>query len=76
MNNVQVLLFQHIKALLPPQLSVVEEIAGVLEISTDSAYRRIRGEKPISFEDLQKLCTRYLIIHAYPRSPAYLFSSK
>ena len=60
-NNVQVLLFQHIKTLLSPQLSVVDEIAGVLEISTDSAYRRIRGEKPISFDDLQKLCTRYHI---------------
>lgn len=59
--NVQVLFFQQIKALLPPQLSVVDEIARVLEISTDSAYRRIRGEKPISFEDTCKLCACYNI---------------
>jgi plasmid maintenance system antidote protein VapI len=59
--NAQVLFFQQIKALLPPQLSVADEIARVLEISTDSAYRRIRGEKPISFEDTCKLCASYNI---------------
>jgi BetR domain len=59
-NNVQqVLLFQQIKALLPPHLSVADEIARVLGISTDSAYRRIRGEKSISFEDLCKLGACY-----------------
>ena len=60
-NLAQVLFFQQIKALLPPNLSVVDEIANVLDISTDSAYRRIRGEKPISFDDLQKLSTQYQI---------------
>lgn len=60
-NNVQVLLFQHIKTLLPPQLSVVDEIATVLEISTDSAYRRIRGDKPISVVEMQKLCVHYKV---------------
>ena len=60
-NSVQVLLFQYIKDLLPPQLSVVDEIAGVLEISTDSAYRRIRSEKPIDLEEIQKLCGHFKI---------------
>jgi plasmid maintenance system antidote protein VapI len=60
-NNAQVLFFQQIKALLPPHLSVADEIARVLDISTDSAYRRIRGEKPISFEDIQKLCASYKV---------------
>jgi plasmid maintenance system antidote protein VapI len=59
--SAQVLFFQQIKALLPPQLSVVDEIARLLDISTDSAYRRIRGEKPISFEDTCKLCASYNI---------------
>jgi plasmid maintenance system antidote protein VapI len=58
-NNAQVLFFQQIKTLLPPHLSVAEEIANVLDISTDSAYRRIRGEKPITFDDIQKLSARY-----------------
>ena len=60
-HNGQVLFFQQIKALLPSHLSVVDEIAKVLDISTDSAYRRIRGEKPISFEDIQKLSTAYKV---------------
>lgn len=58
---VQQAFFAHIKANLPPHLSLVEEIAELLDLSNDSAYRRIRGEKPISFEELQKLCSHYKI---------------
>ena len=61
-TSAQSVFFQHIKALLPPHLSVVDEIAEVLNISNDSAYRRIRGEKPIALEEIkklgQKLCLR------------------
>ena len=60
-TNVQVSFFHHIKTLLPAHLSLVDEIADLLCISNDSAYRRIRGEKPISIEELQKLATRYKI---------------
>jgi len=60
-ENVQVSFFQHIKALLPPHLSLVDETAELLNISNDSAYRRIRGEKPISFDELQKLCGHFKI---------------
>ncbi|MEO6541110.1 MAG: helix-turn-helix domain-containing protein [Ferruginibacter sp.] len=60
-NTAQVLFFQQIKSLLPPHISVADEIARVLDISTDSAYRRIRGEKPLSFEDLQKLAVTYKV---------------
>jgi len=59
--SVQQLFFQHIKNNLPPHLSLVDEIAELLNISNDSAYRRIRAEKPISFEEIQKLCTHYKI---------------
>src|SRR5678809_123390 len=31
----------------------------VMDVSTDSAYRRIRGEKPISLEEIYKICVRY-----------------
>lgn len=57
--SVQQLFFQHIKGLLPPHLALVDEVAEVLNISNDSAYRRIRGEKQISFEEIQKLATHY-----------------
>ncbi len=59
--SVQLRFFQHIKDNLPAHLSLVDEVAELLNISNDSAYRRIRGEKPISFEELQKLCTQYKV---------------
>lgn len=59
--NVQVSFFHHIKTLLPSHLSLVDEVADILNISNDSAYRRIRGEKPISIEEMEKLATRYKI---------------
>jgi hypothetical protein len=55
----QVQLFQYIKTRMGAESSLVEELAAVLNISTDSAYRRIRGEKPVSIEELYLLCTRY-----------------
>jgi len=58
-NELQKLLFQQIKTRIPAHLSFAEEIAELLNISNDSAYRRIRGEKPISFEELQKLCIKF-----------------
>jgi len=58
-NNVQVIFFQHLKALMPPHLSMVDEVADLLGISNDSAYRRIRGEKPIDLQEAQKLCTHF-----------------
>ena len=59
--DLQKFFFQHIKSKLPAHVSFAEEIADVLAISTDSSYRRIRGEKPISFEEIQKLCRTYQV---------------
>jgi len=40
---------------------MADELADLLEISPDSAYRRIRGEKPITLEELEKVCVHYNI---------------
>jgi len=63
MENIgaQQLLFQHIKGILPGHLSMVDEIARVLDVSNDSAYRRIRGEKPITLEETKLLCNQFKI---------------
>lgn len=53
--------FNHIKSKLPTHLSMVDEIAELLNISNDSAYRRIRGEKPIGLDEIQKLCKHYKV---------------
>lgn len=58
-TNTQVLFFQHIKNILLPHISLVDDIADRLNISSDSAFRRIRGEKPISMEELGKLAKHY-----------------
>lgn len=60
-NATQVLFFQQVRLLLPQHLSLADEIARVLDISTDSAYRRIRGEKLISFEDIRRLGAAFKI---------------
>ena len=57
----QDLLFQQIKHSLPDHLSFVDEISDLLNISYDSAYRRIRGEKPLPLNELQKLSSHYSI---------------
>ena len=60
-TGIQQLLLQHIKENCPGHISLVNEVADLLNISNDSAYRRIRGEKPISFEELQILCTHFKV---------------
>jgi hypothetical protein len=60
-SNTQVLFFQHLKMQMLPHLSMVDEVAQLLEISNDSAYRRIRGDKPIELEEIRKLCSHYRI---------------
>lgn len=53
--------FHQLKSRLAPHLSLAEEVADLLSISMDSAYRRIRGEKPILLDELQKLCRHFQI---------------
>lgn len=42
-------------------ISMVDEIAELLDISDDSAYRRIRGDKTITLDELYSLCNHYKI---------------
>jgi hypothetical protein len=60
-GRLQQLLFNQIKANLPPHLSFVQEVSDVLKISNDSAYRRIRGEKTISFEEVCKMAEHFRV---------------
>jgi len=60
-SKLQQELFQVIKSSVPSHLSVTEEIAKVLDVSADSVYRRMRGEKTISLDEVYKLCSHYKI---------------
>jgi len=57
--HIQQKLFQEIKAKVPSTHSFVHEIADILGLSYDSAYRRIRGDKEISLEELYKLTMEF-----------------
>ncbi|UCH15013.1 MAG: hypothetical protein JSV22_03365 [Bacteroidales bacterium] len=57
--DIQNQIFNKISDQLPSHISLVDEISEVLGISADSAYRRIRGEKPLSVYEVQKLCEKY-----------------
>lgn len=52
-------LFLHIKTMLPPHQSMVDVIGELLGLSYDSVYRRIRGEKPLTLNELKLLCEHF-----------------
>src|SRR3954470_5356462 len=49
------------KQVLPPGVGLAEEIADVLDVSIDSAYRRIRGETELTIEEVYKISKKYEI---------------
>ncbi len=59
--SIQEILFQSVKDRLPNNTSFVHELSELLNISYDSAYRRIRGEKELSLEELKTICLHYRI---------------
>lgn len=78
-TGIQQLFFQHIKASLPGHISLAEDIADVLNISNDSAYRRIRGEKQMSFEEIKMLSAKYKVSldqFLHLQTDTYIFSGK
>jgi hypothetical protein len=52
-HAIQQQFFQYLKENMPPHLSMVDELCDILSLSHDSVYRRIRGEKPMSFSELK-----------------------
>jgi len=78
-SRIQVLLFQHLKTQVPAHLSMVDEAAELLGISIDSAYRRIRGEKPMDLEETHTLCSHFKISMDQLlnlKNDAFLFTGK
>lgn len=58
-ENVQSSFLEQVKKRLPPNVSFADEIAEILKISRDSAYRRIRGETVLSLDEAKVLCNQY-----------------
>lgn len=59
--NVQRKFFEELKAKLPSNLSMANVVAEELNISIDSAYRRIRGESDLSLQEFDRLTSKYNI---------------
>jgi hypothetical protein len=52
-------LFDIIKSLIPESHRLADVIGDLLNVSADAAYRRIRGEKGLTFLEAQKLCGHF-----------------
>ena len=60
-ENIQSVFLEQIRQRLPKNLSLADELAGILSVSRDSIYRRIRGETVLSLEEVKKLCNHYKV---------------
>jgi hypothetical protein len=54
-KELQISFFKKVKEKLPPHISLPDVISDYLNISNDSAYRRIRGEKPLTLDEIELL---------------------
>ena len=52
-------LFEIIKSKLSEQLNLADTIEELLNVSSDSAYRRIRGETELTFSELKTICEKF-----------------
>ncbi|MFZ9388897.1 MAG: hypothetical protein ACO25B_13580 [Chitinophagaceae bacterium] len=57
----QDMLFNKIREFIPPEASVADVVAELLNLSPDSAYRRIRGDTPLVLDEAKVLCTHFKI---------------
>ena len=60
--QVQKEIFEEIKEIIKKtDVSLVDDLASLLNVSTDSAYRRIRCDKFVTIDELEKICRHYNI---------------
>jgi len=57
----QEVFIKHLKQVVPSNVSLVDDIADLLQISNDSAYRRLRNETELSLDETYKICKHYRI---------------
>lgn len=58
---VQLAFVQKLKELAPANASLADEIAELLNVSADSAYRRLRGETSISLDEVVAICNHFKV---------------
>jgi len=60
-NDLQLKFINKIRDTIPPNLSLVDEIADLLELSNDSVYRRIRGETSLTIDEIARISEHFKI---------------
>jgi len=60
-DSIQQQFLKKIEDIIPSNSSLVYELSDALDVSNDSAYRRIRGETALSIGDVIKLCDHFKI---------------
>lgn len=55
----QTAFFARLRGHLPAHLSLVDEVADVLQLSSDSTYRRLRGETALSLDEATRLAQHF-----------------
>jgi len=60
-NTIQQRLLSLVQDMTPDKYSLVFELSELLGVSTDSIYRRMRGETLLDINEIQKVCLHYNI---------------
>jgi len=60
-QKIQMQFLEKVNDLIPRDTSLVQELSDLLEISNDSAYRRMRGETLLSIDEIIILCDQFNI---------------
>jgi len=60
-TEIQAHFISRFKQVLPPGMGLAEEMADVLDVSIDSAYRRIRGETELTIDEIYRITNKYAI---------------
>jgi len=58
-STIQSDFLDRVKKSLPPHVAFVDDLAEILSISRDSAYRRIRGETVLSLDEVSAICRHF-----------------
>ncbi|MEO5601843.1 MAG: hypothetical protein ABIR06_13035 [Cyclobacteriaceae bacterium] len=58
-NNIQSVFLEKVRTTLAPHIALADELAEILSISRDSAYRRIRGETVLSLDEVSAICKHF-----------------
>ncbi len=60
-QNIQQIFINKLKDTMPSTVGLAEELADILDVSIDSAYRRIRGETELTIDEVYKITKKYAI---------------